>query len=290
MTQKCLDIHWSLGNDCNFNCNYCSWELKDGSNPFPSKEKLIPAYDHLIDQCGDFSFIKIDLSGGEVTQSTALQHILEQNQDSRIKFKIQSNASAHVYWWRAVINHLYELELSYHASSSFDHFFEVVKAVSEHIRPTIHIPLTPETWEVQCIAYNKLKVFGYNVNLQLLYSNYTKGNSKYYEYSKEQWDYYYRERGIDPDDKPVVEQTIEFKRSHDLNNYYGHMCWAGVEQFVIDNFGNVWRGWCQSDGILGNIYDKTFLLNKQPMPCPKRQCRNGFDLLARKSKGSWGFA
>lgn len=287
---RCLDIFWSLGNSCNLDCHYCSWELKDGSNPFPEKDILVPAYDHLIDQCGDFSLIRFDITGGEVTQSTGLQHILENNKDPRIQFKIQSNGSAHVYWWKSIVKHLYHLELTYHSGTSFDHFLQVVNAVSETLKPKIYIAILPKNWAIQQPIYQQLKSLGHDVTLQFLFSNYTKGNSQYYDYTQEQWNYYYREQGIDPNDKPVVEKTIEFKRVNDLNNYYGHMCWAGVDQFVIDNFGNVWRGWCQADGILGNLYKRTFLLNKQPMPCPKRQCRNGFDLRAKKSKGSWGFA
>lgn len=290
MTQSCLDVFWSLGNSCNLNCYYCSWELKDGSNPFPTKEKLIPAYDHLIDQCGDFSLIRFDISGGEVVHSAGLQYILENNNNARIKFKLQSNGSAHVDLWQIIATHLYDLELTYHSETDFDHFQKVLACVRCHLAPRVQIAILPENWSYQVEIYEKLKASGFDVSLQFLYKNFTKGNNIYYDYSKDQWDYYYREKGIDPTDKPQIVQTIEFKRINNLNNFYGHMCWAGVEQFVVDNFGNVWRGWCQADGILGNLYDKTFVLNKQPMPCPKRQCRNGFDLQARKSKGSWGFA
>ena len=131
---------------------------------------------------------------------------------------------------------------------------------------------------------------GYEVHLQLLYSNFTRGNDTYLKYTQEQWDEYYTEKGIDIHNTAQVEQTVEFKRVNHLNNYYGHMCWSGYNQIIIDNFGDVYRGWCKAGNSLGNVFRHDVLLDKQPAPCPKTQCKNGFDLQARKSKGSWGMA
>jgi hypothetical protein len=131
---------------------------------------------------------------------------------------------------------------------------------------------------------------GYDVHLQLLYSNFTRGNNQYLKYSNEQWAEYYSTQGVDIHNQQQVETTIEFKRVNHLNNYYGHLCWAGYNQIVIDNFGDVYRGWCKSNNSLGNVYRHDVVLDKQPYPCPKTQCKNGFDLQAHKSKGSWGIA
>ena len=41
---------------------------------------------------------------------------------------------------------------------------------------------------------------------------------------------------------------------------------------------------------MGNIFAQTVSLDIGPRACPKPQCKNGFDLQARKSEGSWGLA
>ena len=283
-----ITIDWNFGNSCDLKCSYCHKELHDGANPFPILDKFGPAFAHLIEQARDFSRVNLEFSGGEPTQSPALQHIVLANQDERIKFKINSNAQAPADWWQCIAHKLYEATLTYHRATDFDHFLTVSKAINEFIRPKIYIPLTPDTWDLT--PYRTLKDLGYEVHLQLLYSNFTRGNDAYLKYTQEQWDEYYTEKGIDIHNIAQVEQTVEFKRVNHLNNYYGHMCWAGYNQIIIDNFGDVYRGWCKAGNSLGNVFRHDVVLDKQPAPCPKTQCKNGFDLQAHKSKGSWGFA
>ncbi len=284
-----LTIDWNLGNSCDLKCSYCSPVLHDGTNPFPNIDKFVPAFDHLINQTRDFSRVDLEFSGGEPTSSDAIKHVILQNTDSRIKFKLISNGQAPINWWEEVVDHLYDLTLTYHAGTSFDHFLILINIV-QHLKPKVYIAITPQSWTIQKTVYDTLKKLGHDVHLQLLYSNFTKGNNEYLKYSDEQWNDYFKEIGIDPTVSKQVESTIEFKRVNKLNNFYGHLCWAGVNQFIIDNFGDAWRGWCKSNKCLGNVFDKTLVLDQRPQVCPKIQCRNGFDLQARKSEGSWGMS
>lgn len=286
MNNETLTIDWNFGNECALKCRYCNLELHDGANLFPPTDKFSSAFDHLIDQTRAFSWVNLEFSGGEPTQSESLQQIILANRDDRIKFKINSNAQASVEWWQTIAHKIYNLTLTYHQTTDFDHFLAVATVFKECIPPKIYVPLTPDTWDLT--AYQQLKDLGYDVHLQLLYSNFTKGNNIYFKYTEDQWNEYYAEQGIDMHNTAQVEQTIEFKRVNHLNNYYGHLCWAGVTQVIIDNFGYVYRGWCKSNGHMGNVYDQSFRIDSRPKPCPKTQCKNGFDIQAHKSEGSWG--
>ena len=288
MNNETLTIDWNFGNECALKCSYCNVELHDGANPFPLADKFCPAFDHLIDQTRAFSRVNLEFSGGEPTQSASLQHVILSSTDDRVKFKINSNAQAPVEWWQKIAHKVYDSTLTYHQATDFAHFLAVANTLKEFIYPRIFVPLTPETWNLT--QYQQLKDLGYDVHLQLLYSNFTRGNDTYFKYTEDQWNEYYTEQGIDIHNTAQVEQTIEFKRVNHLNNYYGHLCWAGVTQVIIDNFGYVYRGWCKSNGHMGNVYDQSFIIDSRPKPCPKTQCKNGFDLQARKSEGSWGIA
>lgn len=283
-----LTIDWNFGNSCDLKCSYCHKELHDGTNPFPLVDKFDPAFAHLVEQTRDFSRVNLEFSGGEPTQSMSLQYVILSSTDERIKFKINSNAQAPADWWYSISHKLYDATLTYHRATDFDHFLTVSDAVNKCIRPKIFVPLTPETWSLA--EYKTLKNLGYDVNLQLLYSNFTRGNDQYLKYTEAQWNEYYAEKGVDINNSAQVEQTVEFKRVNHLNNYYGHICWAGITQIVIDNFGDVWRGWCKSNASLGNVFKHNLVLDTTPKVCPKLQCKNGFDLQARKSEGSWGIA
>lgn len=284
-----LTIDWNLGNSCNLDCSYCYWELKNGDNPFPNIDKFGPAFAHLVEQTRAFSCVQIEFSGGEPTQSPALKQTILDSKNTNIRFKLVSNAQSEITWWEEVIGSMYGLVLTYHLHTDLEHFKQVV-AIARTTDLKVYVAITPDKWEEGITAYRQLKQLHHECHLQLLYSNFSKGNDQYLKYSEDQWAEYYAEKGIDVGNQQQVETTIEFKRVNHLNNYYGHLCWAGYNQIVIDNFGYVYRGWCKSNRSLGNVFTNDVLLDQQPYPCPKQQCKNGFDLQARKSKGSWGIA
>jgi MoaA/NifB/PqqE/SkfB family radical SAM enzyme len=279
-----LKIQWNIGNDCNYNCSYCHSDLKNGSNPFPNLDKLRVGFDNIIRQAQPFSLVHIELIGGEITQSPAIKELLLTTKNPKINFRIYSNGSADVAWWEEVRLNIYQMDLTYHPSSDLTHFVSVVKAINKIAGEGLNIIIAAphDNWDRAIEAYTELKPF--NPTLQMLYSNFTRGNSKYYEYTGAQWSQFRTLSGIEE------STTKEFKKVHRLNNFYGHLCWAGVEQIVINNFGDVYRGWCFSGTSLGNIFNDTFVLDAKPRPCPKDQCNNGFDLNVRKSKQSWGMA
>jgi len=285
-----LIIQWNLGNNCNLDCSYCHTDLKDGSNPFPDIDKLRPAFVHLVEQARAFSLIKLEIPGGEPTESKALKELMLENTSPAIHFKLYSNAQAEISWWKSVAPNLYELELTYHATTDLNHFLQVINVVDDSTQLTVLVPHTPANWGTANLAYNIIKEKIDNVKIQLLFKDHTRGNSQYLDYTEEQWAIYFTSIGVDSTNSEEVADTNEYKKIHFLNNFYGHMCWAGANQIIIDNFGYVYRGWCKSNGHMGNIFDQSFVIDVKPRPCPKSQCKNGFDLQAHKSKGSWGIA
>ena len=278
-----LKIQWNIGNDCNYNCGYCHTDLKNGSNPFPNLDKLRVGFDNIVGQTQPFSLVKMELTGGEITQSPAIKEFLV-TKIPKINFRIYSNGSADVAWWEEVRPNIYQMDLTYHPSSDLTHFVSVVKAINKIAGEGLNLIIAAphNNWDKAIQAYTELKPF--NPTLQMLYTNFARGNNNYFGYTESQWSQFRTLSGIEE------FKTKEFKKVHRLNNFYGHLCWAGVEQIVINNFGDVYRGWCFSGTSLGNIFNDTFVLDAKPKPCPKTQCNNGFDLDVRKSEQSWGMA
>jgi hypothetical protein len=156
---------------------------------------------------------------------------------------------------------------------------------SNYIALTIKFPIQPTNWNEIVQLRDSFRHSGFITELHLLYKNFTRGNNEYYDYSQEQIDYYYKDKGIESNQ---ISNQIEQIRIHKLNEYTGHMCWAGVEQFVIDRQGYVFRGWCEQNGTLGNILEGAVNWSTNPVVCRRRLCTNGFDLQSRKSENSWG--
>jgi len=279
-----LKIQWNIGNDCNYNCSYCHSDLKNGSNPFPNLDKLRVGFDNIVRQAQPFSLVNVELIGGEITKSPAIKELLLTTKNPKINFRIYSNGSADVAWWEEVRPNIYQMDLTYHPSADLTHFVSVVRAINKIAGEGLNLIIAAphDNWDRSIQAYTELKPF--NPTLQMLYSNFARGNNNYFGYTEAQWFQFRTLSGIEE------SKTKEFKKVHRLNNFYGHLCWAGVEQIVINNFGDVYRGWCFSGTSLGNIFNDTFVLDAKPKPCPKDQCNNGFDLNVRKSEQSWGMA
>lgn len=284
-----LKIQWNLGNSCNLDCSYCHQSLKDGTNPFPGIARLRPAFAHLVEQARAFSLVHIEIPGGEPTESDSLKELMLENTSPEIHFKLYSNAQADLTWWSTVSSKLYELDLTYHTSTDLEHFISVVEIIKRtKCKLKILIAHTPNNWIFAQTAYTKLKALNKYTLIQMLFKNFTKGNNQYFDYTEDQWNIYFNSIGINPLDKQQIQKTQEYKKINSLNNFYGHLCNAGYSQIIVDNFGYVYRGWCKASGHMGNLYDGSFILDSRPRPCPKQQCSNGFDLLAKKSEKSWG--
>lgn len=240
------------------------------------------------DLCNSIEHFELSLLGGEPTAYKGLDWALD-----RVKLKpsqyiiLETNGSRAVSWWDRYGDCFSKIIISYHQHFlSIEHLFFVIETLKEkNICTEIKLPITPKYWDEIIKLKHLLEARGYESSIQLLYKNFTKGNNDYYQYSEDQLNFYYKDKNVDDDQ--IVEQ-IEYKKIHRLNEYHGHMCWAGVEQFVIDKFGDVWRGWCEQGGSLGNLYTDVIKWPTDPIMCQRHLCSNGFDLQARKSENSWG--
>tara|TARA_B100001287_G_scaffold259731_1_gene247169 strand:- start:1140 stop:1484 length:345 start_codon:yes stop_codon:yes gene_type:complete len=82
--------------------------------------------------------------------------------------------------------------------------------------------------------------------------------------------------------------SIEDVNQNDLlatnnNKFKGWICWAGLQEIYIEPNGTVWRCVKRAGTPLGSIQGGFKLLEK-PMPCNKKDCTCGADLLISKAK------
>lgn len=277
-------INWSIGNTCNFNCEYCPDILKSGSISLPDTNKFADAFKLVFEK---FDHLEIQISGGEPTIFPGIVAALEKiTPHPNKKIRIESNGSQSLSWWETNKLFFQSVDLSYHQGPmSLEHIISVAKILqSAGAAVNIRVPTTDVNWENSIKALNTVKANDIEASLQLLYTNFTKGNNQYYPYTDRQMHWYYDSKGINNTDVP---QTVEFRRQNNLNNYLGHLCWAGIDQLVIDKFGYVFRGWCEQGGYLGCIFEDDVQWPEKPIVCRRNQCSNGFDLLAKKSNNSW---
>ncbi len=314
---KLTRIQWLFGNVCNYDCSYCPKQLHTSTVKFSDPRILIDAIQYtvsslrMIDREPAFEFV-----GGEPTLNPALLEMCQRMGNKQLQNKLTTNGSASLKWFEEHYHYFSTIEISYHTEFADQQHIEKVvdflmsqKDTDEqrkvHVRIMMHCTNTDLQWAKAISVYEEFKNKGYPIELKLLYSNFTKG-FQYLPYKTYQLDYYFKERGEDWD----PEQTMflgnlkydgKSRARHDITkedldklkkdkpieknwNFKGYRCNAGKDQFVIDQRGRVWRGWCGEDKSLGNVTYRNVSWENDAWKCTKDLCRNGFDQLATKFK------
>ena len=284
-----LNIQWQVGNQCNFRCDYCHRNFYDGSSPFLTFEEFNQAFINLEQSIDNYQLVEIEFLGGEVTISDTIKNHIADSTNKKFCYKLTTNGSASLDWWKLAIPNLSSVNLAYHPSADIEHFKNVIALLQDKNIPIdliVNAHNEQDRWDKAVHIYEQYKDL-IPTTFKALFANYQKGNDKFLDYSTEQWDYYLKENNITVDPAPV-EVQIHQVESTLYNNYKGHLCYAGVNQVVIDYYGYVYRGWCFSNGGFGNLFEKPIQLLTTARVCTKEICKNGFDLQAKKSDQSWG--
>lgn len=254
-------------------------------------ERFNIAFNNLQQAVADCDEVFIEFLGGEPTISRAVREAITQPVDPKFKFNITSNGSADLEWWAEAAPNLNLIMLAWHYKADTNHFKQVVELLSKthdrkHLVPTVNA--SPETWDEAMEIYHWLKDNGYNGKIKILFSNHNKGNDRFFRsYTPEQVVFYCKENGLPVPDL-ASNYSINAMEESLYTDYKTHLCWAGVEQIVIDYFGYVYRGWCMVGNGYGNIFEKSITLDVQPKICTRVLCKNGFDQGAKKSEKGWG--
>lgn len=286
-----LSVQWQIGNQCNFRCDYCHRDYHNGSNPFLVYDEFEKAFSNLEASVSAYDKVVIELQGGEPTLSPAVRNKLVDSNNPKYKFVLHTNASADLEWWNLAIKNLDKVILAYHPQVDTDHFKKVVSLITTSCPDwaiVINAHNDPIRWQSAIDMYEYYKDQNIPVTLRLLFADHYKGNSKFLDYTPEQWDYYTLESNLDVPKTEPVETQIHWVEDRLYNNYKGHLCWAGIEQIVIDYWGYAYRSWCHAHGTLGNVLEGPIKLDTSPKVCPRDLCKNAFDQQAKKSEKSWG--
>ena len=68
------------------------------------------------------------------------------------------------------------------------------------------------------------------------------------------------------------------------NQFKGWLCNAGLESLMINWDGDVHRATCRVGGSIGNIYNGTFGIPKDPIVCTREWCTCAADINLTKIK------
>jgi hypothetical protein len=279
-------VQWILGNRCNYKCSYCHEMFRMGDRAFLTEEALLETCKDIIYHYDDLGRdVVFEFIGGEPTLFGRISEIGKRLSNHPTNIVLKTNGSADLDWWRESKPFLGKVIISAHKEfCDIDHLMRVVELLQDDTDsyPTpveVLFPVTNRTeswnWGMKNLRLFRSK---YGVgDIQLLYSNFARGSNMFLPYRKEMWDEYNQLYNIKPE---VISPTPVVMRDQPI--FTGRRCYAGIDTLTIDADGNVRRGWCGEDGLVGNIYELPVAWPTDPIICQKAICGNGFDQQARK--------
>ena len=299
-----LQVDWSLGNNCNYNCRYCADDAKDGSWRWPSINNCIKTLNAIHEHYNKKQYV-YTLLGGELTLWKDFNKFIDAIHETtpHSKIKLLTNGRMPPFYWEMHGHKFDAIQFSYHAENvknDTEFYRSVVACNCRNIN--VFIMMDPAHWD-RCVAmYEKMKrAFNVRTVAPKPLDNRAEGHvSSLYEYTDKQtfwmktnfWSNN-RIKGLRPLIRTRVERhgIIETIEPNDLilndnNKWKGWECSIGIEKLALRIDGEITRGSaCNVGESLGNWRTATdFNFPTQWAVCPKDACFCGTDISVSKQK------
>lgn len=317
-----IRVQWNMGNQCNFNCEYCPPILHDGSRPWLPLESYLNAVDRICGHYADIGkSVHFELIGGEVTVMAGFEDIIRKITEHGCSSVAFTNASRTVNWWSKAKHYLNGVVITWHPQSmEKQHLINVINEIKDHVNIDINIAGIAGQVEKLGAAVEELRDLfkdcqrnNYNnvsICVKTMYQKLLGRNSKqetYWPYTDVELEII-RRPGIKPmpmlapdPGQPVFEPdprdwmteflyddgTAKYVQNHQiinegLNKFKGMKCYLGFESLTIDASGDIYSSWCGAKHF-GNIATlDSWALPKSLTECPYDFCNNISDIAISK--------
>lgn len=229
----------------------------------------------------------VNFTGGEVTEWVDFPDLLAYAKSQSCLTRFTSNTICDL----QILNQCFSLAdsvgIEVHPEyASISHILIVLRLLS--IMPcsvNININMMPERWKEMEELYETIQVkYPYvSVSKKMLFDD-PIFNTTPQNYSEEQIIAFKAQTG---DIKIEHDNDIEYTDFQSLvieqkNKFKGFLCYAGVEQIIVDAWGRAHRGHCRKNGFMGSISDAELFWYNDPLICQVDACVNNFDILSTK--------
>jgi len=284
---KKIEFNWKIHNRCNYRCPYCfnygQWAELSKLDRYFSPDKLIDAWRKIYKKYGS---VHIKIAGGEpFIYPNFFELVKELSKGHTIE--IITNLSCNKEKLSAFLSQIdptrVMLFLSFHPLfESFEIFVEKALIVKEKgFGSGINFVAYPPELKRMEYFKDKFEIRGLNflpLPFRGLYKDiiypggYTENEKKLiYGYCAPKDD--------------SSEQKANLKAMLSPPKTKGRLCYAGQKFACIESNGTVYRCSDSRNTILGDFFDKDFILFEKPMPCEIDTCPCEFKWLVKKGDG-----
>lgn len=147
-----IRVQWNMGNQCNYNCEYCPPILHDGSKPWLSLDAYLNTVDRICTHYNNQNKrVDFELIGGEVTVMPGFEDIIRRISEYKTNSVVFTNASRTINWWSRAKEYLDGVVITFHPKTqSKDHLIAVINEIKDHV--TIDINIAGVAGEVESLG------------------------------------------------------------------------------------------------------------------------------------------
>jgi MoaA/NifB/PqqE/SkfB family radical SAM enzyme len=282
--QGSIKIEWNLGKRCNYDCSYCPSSIHDNTSPHTDIEILKSTVDKLMTLGKP---IRLSFTGGEPTVHPKFRELLMYCKHVGISWiSVTTNGTLPAEFYSSLP--IDQLVVSIH----FEYDWMRVVKTAMKVRAMSNISVIG-----QIMAHHNYMKEVVQVQAMLLQDG-TPSTVRRIRWTEGDHDLFDDMR-YHPDDLKLVkrlestvkantviinnDKTEKLYHANDiiklhLNKFKGWSCNAGIESLMINWDGDVHRATCRVGGSIGNIYQGTFEVPKEPVICTRDNCTCAADI------------
>ena len=287
--QDQIKVEWNLGKRCNLDCAYCPAEIHDNFSPHIDINVLERAVDKL---CEIGKPLRISLTGGEPTVHPDFEDFLEYLKRKDIFWvNLTTNGTRTSKWYldnEMFFNHVV---FSLHFDNA--HWTRILQTINQFYDSTerdffVNVMAHHDYMDDVRRVVNSFDEKGIRYAVRRI--RWTEGDHNVFDdlrYSGTDLEWILsKDSTVKPNCRIDNEQVIHANdviKKH-LNQFKGWSCNAGIESLMINWDGDVHRATCRVGGSLGNIYQGTFKIPREPIVCTRDWCTCAADIPLTKFK------
>ena len=198
---RAVTVQWSMGNTCNFSCDYCPSILHDGTRPWLTTDQYLNVVDKISQHYkANHRFMHWELLGGEVTTIPDFEKIIERIASYNSSVTIYTNGSRTTAWWEEARDYLTGVVITYHPLTMDEqHLYDVVSTLKDKLILDINIAgIGGQVEELSKVADNLRNMFtdgemqsiyDVNITVKTMYNKYLGPDANhnqqttYYDYT-----------------------------------------------------------------------------------------------------------
>lgn len=282
-----LQVEWFVGKRCNYDCSYCHDLNHDNFSPHTDIKYTIKTISKMIEKFDNK--LKINFTGGEPTVHPDFEKLCEFMSDKDIDVSMTTNGSRLAHYYINIypsFNHITFSQHFEHAKNEI--FLPKMKLINESrgkrgMQVQVMYHAEHEDSVIESIEYYKKNNIPYTIRRIRPTKNHKYPIQTALKYSDDQLNTLreYQKTNTGKSLEVTADNTSYSLHANELNglapkerpylNFYGWMCWAGVN-FIRIHENLVYRCWGEIHKPIGDIRDPNFTLLDSPAPCIANKC------------------